>query len=185
MTVKQIYLLATNTKKPVSGIITGVTGEAYNHASIAFDASLLECYSFSMGRRGFVRETPSEWPAWTIFEMRSVDVSRSGFEAARSYAWEMSRSGKTFSYAKLAGIVLNRAHQDEEAMFCSEFVERACLAAGLPPTASTPELTTPLGVVARPDSRVVASGLLHQHIIAHFKSRPVLVAEGLDIDFFM
>jgi hypothetical protein len=179
----KIYLLATNTKKPISKLITAYTGEIFNHASIAFDKNLIECYSFSMGRNGFVRESPEEWPAWTEFEMWSVKASASTIATAKRYIHEQAHSGKTFSYGGIAGIVIGRPIEDREAMFCSEFVERTCIAAGMKPSAANPALTTPTGVVRRTGAEKVTSGHLMQYIMARFSARQNLVVES-DLGLF-
>lgn len=184
METRRIYLLATNTKKPISRVITAVTGEEFNHASVAFDLGLIECYSFSMGRAGFVREAPGEWPSWTVFELWAVEVPRASADAARRYIRETSHSGKGFSYGGLVGVVLNRPIVSEEAMFCSEFVERTCLAAGLPPSAPNPALATPAAVVRRRGAKKIAEGRLHQHILARHSSRQSLVAEYAELSIF-
>lgn len=179
-----IYLLATNTKKPISRLITAYTGEQYNHASISFDKNLIECYSFNMARNGFVRESPEEWPTWTEFEMWRVPVTRQQIDKAKHYIREQAKSGKTFSYRGIAGVVLGKALEHQEAMFCSEFVERTCLHIGLKPSASNPALTTPVGVVRRPGAERYASGHLIQHITANLSARQHLVAEEADLGLF-
>ena len=179
-----IYLLATNTKKPISRIITAYTGETFNHASIAFDKNLIECYSFSMARNGFVRESPAEWPVWTEFDLWSVKLPRARVEAAKRYIHQQAHSGKTFSYGGIVGVVLNRPIEDKEAMFCSEFVERACLAAGLAPSAPNPALTTPVGVVQRPGATRLTGGVLRHYITANFSTRQNLVAEEAELSLF-
>ena len=165
----KIYLLATNTKKAVSHLITAYTGERYNHASIAFSPDLSECYSFNMARDGFVLEDKNEWPVWTEFALYEATVTPAGLRAARTFVEEARRGGKGFSYGGLAGIMLGMPIERREAYFCSEFVERACVAAGLRATAPSPALTTPMAVCQRPGARKVAEGRLHVYIVSQLK----------------
>lgn len=160
-----LHLLLTNTKKPISHVITAVTGERFNHASIAFDAGLTESYSFNIAKNGFVREDRREWPTWTEFELYEVSVTASGRAAAYEYVKAVARGRQQFSFMGLTGVVIGRPLASREAMFCSEFVERACLVAGLAPTAPDPALATPETVCARPGSRRVATGVLHQYLL--------------------
>ena len=177
---KKIYLLATNTKKPISRAIRFYTGEKFNHASIAFDSSLVECYSFSMSGSGFEKEALHTWPTWTEFELRELEVTKDQFDKIKAYATGISKGKKSFSYGGILGILVNRPVEMEEALFCSEFVERACLAGGLPKTASNPALTTPETVIRRQNSRHIASGLLQQYIVGNFKKRQNLIENQID-----
>ena len=161
-----IYLLATNTKKPVARAIRLVTGERFNHASVAFDEHLTECYSFNMGNNGFVREFKEEWPTWTEFELYRIAVSPKRLGEAKQYVADLiSREKDTgFSFAGLLGVVVGLPIERRYALFCSEFVERVCLRAGLPPSAPSSGLATPQSVCARKGARKVASGHLHQYL---------------------
>jgi hypothetical protein len=165
--MSKLYLLATNTKKVISHLITGVTGERFNHASVALDPSLRECYSFSMGAGGFVVENPSVWPSGTEFLLHEVEVTPAGLRAARSRIEKEAAGERGFSYTGMLGVVLRRPIESDDALFCSEFVERVCVAAGLAPSVANPALATPVGVVARADSKKIASGMLHRYIAAH------------------
>ena len=102
----EIYLLATNTKKPISHIITAYTGERFNHASVAFDRSLAECYSYSMAENGFVRETKETWPGWTTFELYAAQVTSAGFARARELVRNLSRERPDFSYRGVLGVAV-------------------------------------------------------------------------------
>lgn len=137
-----------------------------------------------MARNGFVRESPTEWPVWTEFDLWSVKLPRARVEAAKRYIHQQAHSGKTFSYGGIVGVVLNRPIEDKEAMFCSEFVERACLAAGLAPSAPNPALTTPVGVVQRPGATRLTGGVLRHYITANFSTRQNLVAEEAELSLF-
>lgn len=161
----KIYLLATNTKKPVSHLITAYTGEKFNHASVAFDKALAECYSFNMGRNGFVRELKEEWPAWTEFELYEVRVTESALRKARDYVRKVSGEKMTFSYRGILGVAMGRPLASAEAFFCSEFVEQTCIKAGLARSTEHAALATPLGVCKRKDAKLVASGRLHEYIL--------------------
>jgi hypothetical protein len=176
-----IYLLATNTKKPVSHIITAITGERFNHASISFDPGLAECYSFNMGKDGFVRETKEEWPSWTEFELYEVEVEPAGLASARKFVTEMSKSGFRFSYRGTIGIALGMPIQSDEARFCSEFVEQACVIAGLRRAFTVPAMATPQGVCKRRRAKLVASGRLHDYLVTKIGSvKQRAIAEATD-----
>jgi len=161
----KIYLLATNTKKPVSHLITAYTGEKFNHASIAFDKALAECYSFNMGSNGFVRELKEEWPAWTEFELYEVRVTDAALRKARDYVRKISGEKMTFSYRGILGVAMGRPLASAEAFFCSEFVEQTCIRAGLARSTEHASLATPLGVCKRKDAKLVAAGRLHEYML--------------------
>jgi hypothetical protein len=170
----KLYLLATNTKKHVSRLITAYTGERFNHASIAFDAGLAECYSFNMATFGFSLETKDLWPAWTDFALYAVEVSEDGFRKAKKYVRKIATSDYGFSYSGLASMVVGVDLAAQASKFCSQFVEEACVRAGAKPSVAASYLATPEAVCARPNSKLVSNGLLHSYLVAHGGGKPKL-----------
>ena len=170
----KLFLLATNTKKHVSRLITAYTGERFNHASVAFDEGLVECYSFNMSSYGFALETKEAWPAWTDFRLYAVEVSEEGFRRAKEYVRKVSAGGHGFSYSGLAGMVVGLDLAADASKFCSQFVEEACVRAGLRPSAAASYLATPEAVCARPGAKLVSQGLLHSYLVAHGGGKPKL-----------
>jgi hypothetical protein len=175
-----IYFVATDTKKLVSHAIRAWTHEAYNHASVAFDPSLRWCYSFNMAKDGFVLETRDTWPGETQFACYKAAVTEHGLNAAKRYIAQVRRKDFSFSYRGLAGIILNTPLPQDDALFCSEFVERVALAAGLPASVSDPALATPLTVCNRPRVTKVAEGTLASHrasLIESPDTPPIMMME--------
>lgn len=181
----EIYLLATNTKKPISHMITAYTGERFNHASVAFDRSLAECYSYSMAENGFVRETKETWPGWTTFELYAAQVTSAGFARARELVRDLSRERPDFSYRGVLGVAVGIPMESDEALFCSQFVEKVCIEAGLPRMFPDAALATPLRACARKGARLVAKGLMHEQLIVAQKGRTSSIfSEGLDPEIY-
>lgn len=170
----KLFLLATNTKKHVSRLITAYTSERFNHASIAFDAALTECYSFSMSTRGFSLETKESWPSWTEFSLHAIEVSEEGFRRAKEYVRKIASGNYGFSYSGLASMVVGADFAANASKFCSQFVEEACTRAGAKPSAAASYLATPEAVCARPGAKLVSQGLLHSYLVANGGGKPKL-----------
>lgn len=170
----KLYLLATNTKKHVSRLITAYTSERFNHASVAFDAGLVGCYSFNMGTYGFTLETKDSWPSWTEFCLYSIEVSEEGFRRAKEYVRKVASANYGFSYSGLASMVVGADFAANASKFCSQFVEEACVKAGAKPSAAASYLATPEAVCARPGAKLVSQGLLHSYLVAHGGGKPKL-----------
>ena len=181
-----IYLLATDTKKFVADLIVAKTGELFNHVSLSFSRNLQVCHSFSISAGGYVAETPGVWPTGTQFELFAVDVTNEGFRRAQDYVRSVADKRTSFSYAGLAALAVGLSAPEREAMFCAEFVERACQAAGLRPVVPVSTMATPYAVCHRlePTRRVASGVLLHyigQHLSMTEKARPLILSKPLTL----
>lgn len=130
-TVKEIYIVLTDTGTVLSKIIRRYTGSRLNHVSIAFDERLQEMYSFGRVQRhnpfsgGFVRERPGEGllkeAECAVFRFR---VTEEELQRIRARIREIERNRERYSYnfLGLIGIILNREISRKRAYFCSQFV---------------------------------------------------------------
>ncbi len=131
MTVKQIYLLFTDTGTVLTKTIKLYTRKSYNHASISFDEELTQLYSF--GRKhprnpfigGFVKENINEGLlknatcAVYCLKVEEADYGRmwqyiSKIEAQKEYYH--------YNLIGLFAVILNMQLERDNAFFCSEFV---------------------------------------------------------------
>lgn len=131
MTNKSVYLLLTDTGTIFTKIIKLYTGKTYNHASIAFDESLREVYSF--GRKnphnpfigGFVQEDITEGlfqqASCAIFEMT---ITAREYNAMQQYVKQIEAEKGNYRYnlIGLFGVMMKVELSRKNAFFCSEFV---------------------------------------------------------------
>ena len=131
MTNRNIYLLLTDTGTLFTKAIKLYTGKTYNHASIAFDESLTEVYSF--GRKkphnpfigGFVQENIAEElfqnASCAIYEMT---ITHQEYNAMQRFIEEIVAAQDSYRYnlMGLIAIIFKMELERDNAFFCSEFV---------------------------------------------------------------
>ena len=128
---KQIYILLTDTETTLNRVIKSYTKKTYNHASIAFDAELIEVYSF--GRKtaknpfigGFVKEDIHS----VIFKQAncaiySLTVTNDEFHRMSQYIQEIAAKKEHYRYnfIGLFGVMFKKPIIRKNAFFCSQFV---------------------------------------------------------------
>lgn len=131
MTVKEGYILLTDTGSLLTKLIKLYTKKSYNHASIAFDSKLSEVYSF--GRKsvrnpfigGFIKEDLKsslfDKADCVIYSFEGTDVQ---FEMMKQYIKGINAQKKQYSYNFLGlfGFIIKRPIKRNKAFFCSQFV---------------------------------------------------------------
>ena len=131
MTNKSVYLLLTDTGTLFTKAIKLYTENSYNHASIAFDETLTEVYSF--GRKkvnnpfigGFVRENMDEGlfqnANCAIFEMT---ITQKEYNIMQQFIEEIAAVQDDYRYnlMGLIAILFKVKLERGNAFFCSEFV---------------------------------------------------------------
>jgi hypothetical protein len=128
---KKIFILLTDTETILTRLIKSYTKKPYNHASIAFDAKLMEVYSF--GRKsaknpfigGFVREDIDS----VIFRqadcaLYSLNITAAEFQKMYQYIQEIASEKEKYRYnfIGLFGVLFQKPIKRKNAFFCSQFV---------------------------------------------------------------
>ena len=128
---KKIYILLTDTGTILTRLIKSYTKKPYNHASIAFDAELIEVYSF--GRKtaknpfigGFVREDLHS----VLFKQAdcaiySLTITNDEFQKMYRYIQEIASKKENYRYnfIGLFGVLFKKPIKRKNAFFCSQFV---------------------------------------------------------------
>jgi hypothetical protein len=128
---KKIFILLTDTETILTRLIKSYTKKPYNHASIAFDAELMEVYSF--GRKsaknpfigGFVREDIDS----VIFRQAdcaiySLNITEAEFQKMYQYIQEIASEKEKYRYnfIGLFGVLFQKPIKRKNAFFCSQFV---------------------------------------------------------------
>lgn len=128
---RKVYILLSDTGTVFTKLIKLYTRQDYNHASISFDQTLTEVYSF--GRKnprnpfigGFVKENTRN----TLFknatcQIYSCSVTEEQFLKMRQFIDDIESRKHLFRYnfLGLLAFVVNKPLNRENAYFCSEFV---------------------------------------------------------------
>jgi hypothetical protein len=128
---KKIYILLTDTGTILTRLIKSYTKKPYNHASIAFDAELIEVYSF--GRKtaknpfigGFVREDiHSVLFKQAYCAIYSLTITNDEFQKTYQYIQEIAAEKEHYRYnfIGLFGVLFKKPIKRKNAFFCSQFV---------------------------------------------------------------
>jgi hypothetical protein len=128
---KKIYILLTDTGTILTRLIKSYTKKPYNHASIAFDAELIEVYSF--GRKtaknpfngGFVREDiHSVLFKQAYCAIYSLTITNHEYQKMYQYIQEIAAKKEHYRYnfIGLFGVLFKKPIKRKNAFFCSQFV---------------------------------------------------------------
>lgn len=128
---KKVYVLLSDTGTILTRLIKSYTKKPYNHASIAFDAELIEVYSF--GRKtaknpfigGFVKEDIHS----VIFRQAdcaiySLNITNDEYQQMHQYIQEIASKKENYRYnfIGLFGVLFKKPIKRRNAFFCSQFV---------------------------------------------------------------
>ncbi|WP_428912267.1 hypothetical protein [Niallia sp. Krafla_26] len=128
---RKIYILLTDTGTVLTRMIKFYTKKPYNHASIAFDAELMEVYSF--GRKkpknsfigGFVKENIDS-PLFLQADcaIYSLTISIDEYKKMHQYIQEIASKKDHYHYnfIGLFGVLFKKPIKRKSAFFCSQFV---------------------------------------------------------------
>jgi len=164
-----IYVLLTDTGTVFTRTIRLFTGVQWNHASIAFDRSLRDTYSF--GRRlawnplsgGFVKEdlTGPLFRSATCALLR-CPVTKPQYDCIRRTVLAMEQEAERYKYnlIGLFALPLNVAIEREHAFFCTEFVASVLGRNGVPLCAKQASFVTPRDILQAPVLEPVYEGPL-------------------------
>jgi hypothetical protein len=119
-----VYIVLSNTKSPASKLIGLVTGDRYNHVSLAFDQDLQTLVSYNGGNGGFGpglnRETREELRRSPGSSLAVYRLPVTG-AAKRGMIERIGRINAEGSSYNLLGLVLKCSFKPN-IMFCSQFV---------------------------------------------------------------
>jgi hypothetical protein len=128
---KQIYILLTDTGTTLTRLIKSCTKKNYGHASIAFDAELIEVYSFGRTTAknpfigGFVREDiHSVLFKQAYSAIYSLTITNDEFQKMYQYIQEIAAQKEHYRYnfIGLFGVLFKKPIKRKNAFFCSQFV---------------------------------------------------------------
>ena len=127
-----IYVVFSSTPYKIGKTIRALTGEKYNHVSIALDAELTQMYSFA--RRyyktpfygGFVKESLSRYQLnqnKATVEICKIPVTKLQHERIRIRMRQMLRNSKRYLYNHISifGTLVKRPVKTKGAYTCAEF----------------------------------------------------------------
>ncbi|WP_379132522.1 hypothetical protein [Paenibacillus sp. sgz500958] len=128
---KDVYIVLTGTGTAFSGVISWFTKADLNHASIAFDSSLSEVYSFGRKKAhnpfiaGLIQEDFTD-PFYksTDCAIYLLRVSPEDYDAMHNHVTGMMQNQERYKYHLLGliGVLFNIKFDREDAYFCSHFV---------------------------------------------------------------
>jgi len=129
---RHVYVVASNTKTTMNKIVSRLTRDPYNHASLAFDAGLATLISCNGGQPGQTpglnRETVADLLGrqGAEYVVLAVPVTRAQKAAIIDLVAAIDAEGSSYN---LIGLVTKRAAKPN-IMFCSQFVYRVLDEAG-------------------------------------------------------
>lgn len=189
-----VYVLLTHTGTVLSNAIKSFTKKEYSHASISFDPSMNEMYSF--GRRfknnpligTFVREDitrglykdvedKAQYALYVTFvtsEQKTLMLDRLEY---------FNTPGKSFKY-NFIGLIhhaLGKESAREEAFFCSQFVD-TILSAGKQYFDRHSSLVQPTDFSDHPDFHFVSKGLIKDYDAVYTVKKTDLIASSTKIN---
>ncbi|GAA0603560.1 hypothetical protein GCM10009001_20730 [Virgibacillus siamensis] len=168
---KKIYLLLTDTGTLFTRTIKLYTRQPYNHASIAFDDSLTELYSF--GRKdarnpfvgGFVKEDVQNGLLREAeCEIYSRTIPAEQCERITKYIQKVKEQEDQYRYNLLGlfAIILRIKFDRENAFFCSQFIATVLAECGVTTFTKPPSLITPYDLQEAAGFQLVYRGRLEE-----------------------
>lgn len=127
-----VYILLTDTKSAFQRVAKVLTGNPYNHVSIAFDEGLKELFSYNIYTKengfggGFMRETPEDLKGAT-YSLYKVMVDHEIKEKMKNTVYSLMDKKNTTRY-NILGLVNALTNielfkdEDTDKMICSQFV---------------------------------------------------------------
>lgn len=133
--LKPIYIVMTEGKNRFSGMIKKVTHSIYSHASIAFDHTLEEMYSYAIkDTNGFRKESLTKDTRPTsrigVYVFFVTDAVYAKIVALINTLMENPSKTK-YSYKNLVTFLFNIPYNNDWKMVCSQFVDRCLKVAGI------------------------------------------------------
>lgn len=176
---KKIYIVLTKTNTVLSRIIHLYTQSSFTHASIAFDASLSEMYSFGRKKEtnpfsgGFVHENPSSAmmsnAKCLIF---SCDVTEEQYQLLKREVkhYQSNKHCYKYNFIGLFSVACGKQLKRQNAFFCSQFVATLLERVGLPLNGQPPCLMKPTDLASLSFLNMYYEGNM-QHYIKQYSEK--------------
>lgn len=97
----KIYVVLSNTKTHFSKIAAAITGQSYNHISIAFDRTLEQLYTFDIGANTIEVEALSKFDELAELIVYSVEVTREAANRVRERIEHILRNSSAYLYSRM------------------------------------------------------------------------------------
>ena len=174
MNNRYIYLVFSKTGTWLSRLISAVSDIRYPHASLSFNSSFTEMYSF--GRLdpdnpfsgGFVVENLhdglfSRFSSCRCMILR-IKVTEEQYRALQDYIAEFSKEKEKYKYNFLGlyGILLNKPIKRKNYYFCSQFISEALIKSKVLEHEKAPELTRTDDLYSIKNKELLYEGLVNQ-----------------------
>ncbi len=171
---KKVYIVLSQTGTVLSRILRFLTGDSYNHSSIALTEDLQTMYSF--GRLhpynpfhgGFVQESPAHGTFKRFKNTRvmvlETEISTETYSELGQLIREMVKDKARYHY-NYWGLFLAALHipiKKKNCYYCSEFVKAMVLRMDLPGAEEIPEIVRPMHFLTVPH-RTVYEGKLQEY----------------------
>ncbi|MRH44060.1 hypothetical protein GH741_15560 [Aquibacillus halophilus] len=172
MGTRKIYLLFSDTGTFLAKAINVYTKTPLNHASIAFDLSLEEVYSFGRKNQrnpfsgGFVKEdTRTSFFEKAKCAVYSFSITELEYERIRRRIQQMEEQKDHYKYNALGllGVAFNRELSRENAYFCSQFVATILSECGIYQNDKPACLIRPQDLIAWHQLQLVYQGSLQAY----------------------
>jgi hypothetical protein len=180
--MRNIYIVISQTGTLFSRLLALYTKDPYNHASIAFDSSLQEMYSFGRRRRynmldsGFIIESISGGLFIFFPQARccvlEIPVTDAEYSAIRDEVDRFCRNHKKYKY-NLLGVftyIFGKSLAREDYYFCSQFVSYLLNKTSF--WIRAPQFTRPMDFMSIPNRRIIYEGKVADFCVSH-SVRPV------------
>lgn len=146
--LKPVFVVMTEGKSRFSGAIKTITHSIYSHASISFDYTLEEMYSYAIagGENGFRKENlkkntrkDSRIGVYVFFVSEAVYNKMQDLIKLLAENPDKTR----YSYKNLVTFLFNIPYSNDWKMVCSQFVDRCLKVAGIDITKADSSLVSP------------------------------------------
>ena len=168
---KNVYVILSHAGTITAGLIKRVTHAEYSHASICFDDSFKEFYSF--GRRfmltplfgGFVRETLDtgmlgHYQTSQVCILK-IETTEDKYNKAKAYVEEMYSNKNQYKYNYLGVFfaAINKKYERKKHFYCSEFVADILKRYEIIDKTTLGEVVKPMDLLKLENASVVYKGL--------------------------
>ena len=153
---RKVYIVLSQTGTVLSRILRALTGDSYNHSSIALTEDLQTMYSFGRlhpynpFRGGFVQESPA-YGTFKRFKNTRVmvletEISSESYSEIGQLICEMlkDKARYHYNYWGLLLAALRIPVKKKNCYYCSEFVKALVLRMGLPGAEEIPDIVRPM-----------------------------------------
>lgn len=172
---RKIYIVLSQTGTILSRILKTLSGDAYNHASIALDVELNDMFSF--GRKnpynpwvgGFVKEslysgTFKRFKA-TQAVIIELETDADKYEAAKKQVKNMYINRKNYNYnvKGLFAAFFGKTCRQENHFYCSEFVNDVLVKNNIIKADMFSGIIHPIDFLKIPQSKIIYTGMLAEY----------------------